>query len=240
MIQKTKDYNMFIFRDDNREKIDQAHVQKLIESIKARNLLDLRPICVNEKMEVIDGQHRLLAAKALGLEIWYQQDKKLKCEDIVRMNISKPWTIGDYLNFYCQHQYKEYIKLKNFMKKHNLSLKVALNITLGQQHITFVQFKAGEFKFKEEELDDQIQICWESIDYIKKMNGFSPYTSSSRFWKALLRIIKHPEFDEMRWRLNMQKMIEHFVPKARTEDYISAMSNVYNYRATSKINFMDE
>jgi len=240
MIKKTSEYDMFVFREDNRDKIDQAHVQRLMESIKSRNLLELRPICVNEKMEVIDGQHRLLAAKALNIEIWYQLDKKLKAEDIVRMNISKPWTIGDYLNFYCYHEYGEYKKLRDFMKKYNLSLKVALNITMGLQHIGYFHFKQGEFKFSEEDINEQIQICWESIDYIKKMNGFSPYTTSSRFWKALLKLVRHPDFDEMKWRTNMQKMIEHFVPKARMEDYIQMFSHVYNYRNPSRISLMDD
>jgi len=240
MIKKTKDYDLFTFRDDNREKIDQAHIKRLIESITSRNLLELRPIIVNEKMEVIDGQHRLLAAKHLQVEIYYQQEKKLDAADIVRMNISKPWTMGDYLNFYCHHQYDEYKKLSSFMKQHNLTLKVALTIALGQARLGFYEFRMGEFKFHEESLDIELDVCWDSINYIKKMNGFSPYTSSSRFWKALLKLIRHPEFDETKWRSNMQKMIDHFSPKARTEDYVNMIQTVYNWRNTSRINLMDD
>lgn len=240
MIKKTKEYDIFTFRDDNREKIDQSHVKKLSESIQARNLLELRPIIVNEKMEVIDGQHRLLAAKLLGLEIYYQQEKKLNPADIVRMNISKAWTIGDYLNFYCHHQYDEYKKLQSFMKKHNLTLKVALTIALDQARIGFHDFRMGEFKFHDESLDIELDVCWDTINYIKKMNGFSPYTSSSRFWKALLKLVRHPEFDEHKWRSNMQKMVDNFSPKARTEDYAHMIQHVYNWRNNTRINLMDD
>lgn len=239
MIFKTKNYEMFIFRADNREKIDQVHVQKLVESIKSRNMLDLRPICVNEKMEIIDGQHRLLAAKLLNVEIYYQQDKTLKAEDIILMNVSKAWGTSDYLNFYCEHGYSEYIKFKDFMKRYNLNLKVGLNIAMGQKHINFEQFRKGEFHFHEETLSSQIEICWETIDYIKKLNGFSTYTSSSRFWRALLKIIRHPDFEVDKWRLNMKRMIDHFAPKARTEDYVQTFSNVYNYKTHIKINFLE-
>jgi hypothetical protein len=47
LIQNTKNYSMFKFRADNREKISDGHVEKLVESIKTRNLLEMRPIIVN-------------------------------------------------------------------------------------------------------------------------------------------------------------------------------------------------
>jgi len=89
MIRKTTNYEIFTFREDNREKIDKKHLARLVESIKSRNLLELRPIMVNEKLEIVDGQHRLLAAKQLGYEIYYQKEENLDCADIVRMNLSK-------------------------------------------------------------------------------------------------------------------------------------------------------
>ena len=240
MIKKTTDYDLFTFRDDNREKIDQAHVKRLIESIKARNLLELRPIVINDKMEVIDGQHRLLAAKALGCAIFYQQEKKLDAVDIVRMNISKAWTMGDFLNFYCHHGYQEYLKLRNFLNKHNLTLKVGMTIALGQIRQGYHDFRMGAFKFHEESLGIELDICWDTINYIKKMNGFSSYTSSSRFWKALLKLVRHPDFDESKWRSNTQKLIDHFSPKARTEDYISMIQHIYNWRNPSRIVLMED
>ncbi len=148
MIKKTKDYDLFRFREDNREAINQAHVKRLAESIKARNLLDLRPISVNSEYEVIDGQHRLLAAKSLGVEIYYQMQEGLKAEDIIIMNVSKSWAQADYLNYYCKNGYQEYIKLKDFTKHHNISLKVAINIMVGYSKTAAQEFKNGKFKFR--------------------------------------------------------------------------------------------
>jgi len=240
MIKKTKDYDLFTFRDDNREKIDQNHITKLMESIKSRNLLELRPIVVNDKMEVIDGQHRLMAARNLGVDIFYQQEEKLEATDIIKMNISKSWGINDYLNFYCHHGYEEYIKLRNFMKKNNINLKVAMSIALGQVHVGFNEFRSGDFKFNDESLDVDLDICWDTINYIKKMNGQSPYTTSGRFWKALIKLINHPNFDITKWRNNMQKMISHFTPKARLEDYCAVFQHVYNYRNNQRINILED
>ena len=86
MIQKTKDYEMFKFRDDNRP-LSQPHLKALIDSIKSKNLLEMRPIQVNAQFEVIDGQHRIAAAKALGVDIYYQVEESLNPEDIIRLNI---------------------------------------------------------------------------------------------------------------------------------------------------------
>jgi hypothetical protein len=117
---------------------------------------------------------------------------------------------------------------------------VALNITLGKSKGKYHSFKMGEFVFEDEGLDNELQICWASIDYIKKMNGHSPYTTSSRFWKAMLKMVRHPAFKLERWETNFKKMIDHFTAKASTNDYLSMMQKVYNWRNSSTINLLDD
>lgn len=237
---KTNDYEMFKFRADNREKIDQNHVLRLVDSIKSRNLLDLRPIIVNEEMEVIDGQHRLLAAKILQVEIYYQIEKTMHGNDIILMNIAKSWTTTDYLNYYCKNEYSEYIKLKEFMKKNQLNLKIALNMIMGASRAQFRDFKSGDFKFLDGDLYDNLDVCWDTINLIKKMNGFSPYTSSTRFWKALIKLINHPHFFAEKWIFNLQRMIERFSPKATTADYCRLMMEIYNWKNSDRVYLLDE
>ena len=70
MIHTTKDYDKFKITKGNRT-MDIAHKDKLKESMKIDDILSLRPILIRENGEVIDGQHRLTAAKELGLEIHY-------------------------------------------------------------------------------------------------------------------------------------------------------------------------
>jgi len=126
MIQKTKKYDIFKFREDNRQKIDENHVKRLIESIKNRNLLEFRPIMLNSDYEVIDGQHRLLAAKELNIEIFYEIHKDLKSGDIIELNVAKTWQMEDYLNYYVKNGHKEYQNFDAFLKKNNLSINIGL------------------------------------------------------------------------------------------------------------------
>ena len=235
MINKTKDYDLFKFREDNRERIDHKHVEKLIESIKSRNLLDLRPIAVNKNMEIIDGQHRLLAAKALNVDIYYQQEKSLQAQDIIQMNISKTWSPTDFFNFFCHHEYPEYLKLKEFMKKNDLSLGVALSVMIGRSMDGAHDFRIGKFKFTDDLVQEDVEVCWESIRRIKRMNLKTRYTCSSRFWKALLKLVKHPSFNKEKWFSNMDKMSSDFCVKAREEDYVALFQNIYNWRNQNKI-----
>jgi hypothetical protein len=240
MILKTKDYDQFKFRPDNREKIDLPHVERLAESIKSRNLLEFRPILVNQKMEIIDGQNRLLAAKKLQVDIYYQIEASLDAKDILLMNVVKKWTMGDYLNFHIHQGNQNYIKLKKFIKRHNINIKIAFNICSGAAKTAFNDFKKGGFLFSENELEADLSVCWETIDYIKKMNGFSSYTASAKFWQAFFRLLKHKDFNIDKWRANMKSMVSEFSPRARLKDYIRMFQGIYNWHNTTKITLDEE
>lgn len=232
---KTKDYEMFVFRDDNRVKIDQSHIKRLKSSIASRNLLELRPITVNGKMEIIDGQHRLIAAKELGLDVWYVIEEDLDAEDIIKMNIAKSWLLGDYLNFYVKHGHAEYVKLNDFIKREEITLQVALNLMHGRSKNKVNEFKEGKFTFSDEIASENIDVCKDTIAYIHKINGFSPYTSSTRFWKALITLVNHAEFNKQQWYTNFQKMVTSFAAKVSGEDYLAMFEYVYNWRASVKL-----
>lgn len=237
-VKSTTDYDQFKFRTDNRLSINQTHIRRLARSIESRNLLELNPIIVNEDMEVIDGQHRLLAAKSLGTPVFWKKVDHLKNSDIIILNLSQPWGQADYLNHYCKNQYVEYQKLQEFMTKHNITIKIALNITMGHKKDSYVDFKQGLFKFNEEDFANHIDICWNTIDYIKRMNGYSAYTHSTRFWSALLIMIRHVNFDAVKWIDNLKRMVERFTAKARKDDYLRLFMDVHNWRNNAKVDLV--
>lgn len=240
MIKKTNNYDLFIFRKDNRQKIDSAHVQRLVASIQSRNLLELRPITVNEKMEVIDGQHRLLAAKQLGTDIYYEIEQNLEATDIIRMNISKQWGEADYINFYCQHGFEEYIKLRDFMVKNNLTLKVALRLSIGNVKISRTEFRMGLYKFNGNIATDEINLCWDTLNLIKKFNGYCSWTHSSKFWNALLKLIRHPAFEQEKWFSNAEKMIDNFGARPSEKNYVQMIAKIYNFQSRNRIDLGED
>jgi ParB-like chromosome segregation protein Spo0J len=63
-VMETMDYNLFSKFNGNRD-VKILHVNRIAKSMTEQFLI--KPIDVNEKYEVIDGQHRLEACKETGL-----------------------------------------------------------------------------------------------------------------------------------------------------------------------------
>jgi len=241
-MQKTINYSLFKFRKDNRA-INNTHLEKLIFSIKTKNLLSVTPILVNEEFEVIDGQHRLLAAKALKVEVYYIVEKSITGKDIPRLNISKSWSSEDFLKHYLAEEHPEYKKLKDFMIKNELTLHIAIDMTSkGSCHKKNNDFKNGTYRFLYKEGDEILEICHETIDYIKKINGvaLSMYTKSSRFWKGLIKLINEPNFSKEKWFGNLKKFVTHFSPKATSADYLEMFQKTHNWKNSCKVDLLSD
>lgn len=234
-MKKTRDYSLFKFRDDNRASINQSHVEKLKKSISIRNLLHLKPIQVNGDMEIIDGQHRFMAAKQLGEEIWYEVDSSLSPNDIILMNISKSWQMHDYLNYYVKHNYPEYIKLQKFMKDKQVSIQVAMRLMSGATLAPKQAFKDGEFVFNQEVAFENLDLCQRTINLIVRLKGACAWTASSKFWQSMLIVFRHPNFSEKKWFANLEMLINKITQKANSMDYINSFISIHNYRNQNRI-----
>lgn len=239
MIKSTTDYSMFKMREDNRVKICKRHIEKLKTSIKMRNLLQFTPITVNKDMEVMDGQHRLVSAQELGVPIYYKIVEDLTGHDIIRLNVSKSWASMDYLHYYVKNDYCEYKKLQEFMKKSDLPIKVALTLTMSNTEKSYAAFREGNYKFIDENLVTVLEICRGTIDYLRRMNGSHSYLSSAKFWRCLVKLVQHSEFNLKRWEKNISKFTHKFCSKATSADYDRLLMEVHNYRNQNKIDISD-
>jgi len=98
-VKETNDYSMFRTLEGNRH-LNKLHVKRLKESFQKAYLLS--PIIVNEKFEIIDGQHRFEAAKQLGVPINFLIAPKYGLKEAQMLNENmKNWKKEDYLNAYC-------------------------------------------------------------------------------------------------------------------------------------------
>ena len=147
-LQKTNNYNQFKFIDTNRE-LYHPHVENLVKSIGRRNLLRYIPILVDKNMKVLDGQHRLMAAKKLGVDVHYLVIDDLTMEDIILLNVNhRRWGTVDYLNYYLKQGLKDYQILADFSKKHGVSPRLSM-IVLSSGYgsdSSYAVFKSGLFK----------------------------------------------------------------------------------------------
>ena len=231
----TTDYDRFKFRPDNRKQISQAHVDSLTRSLDQKNLLPIRPIIVNEEMEIIDGQHRFLAAKKLGLPISYEVMKDFDEADIIKMNFSKSWNNEDYLNFYCKQGKPEYLKLRAFIRKYNISVIVATTILGGKQKVSFSSFKKGEFVFNEEELVEIVEECRKTIEVLREVKDDIAFLKSLKFYSALFFFIKSMGVDKLTgWLERVQLLSSRITAKPSKDEYLESFKYVFNYNRKKK------
>ena len=234
-IKKTTDYGIFKFRDDNRSKIDTNHVRKIADSIAARNLLEFREITVNEKMEIIDGQHRLEAAKMLKTPIYYKIVNGMNCDDIIILNVQKNWSVDDYMNYYVKQGNREYIKLQEFMKENQLSLKISLRLCGKAGTSNSKIFKKGVFIFNESEGVENVFICTNSIKIIRNINGWQVFHSTAKFWTAFIILLKQPNFILEKWIKNLEKLDCRVQNRPTMKEFLILLVDVYNHGNQNKI-----
>src|SRR5882672_6062386 len=141
----TTDYNTFKKLEGNRP-FNKGLLVALQESIQNDgNYLAFNPIIVNERMEVIDGQHRLKVAKALSLPVYYIVAKGLKLNETRVQNSQKRnWTSADYLNAFIAQGDREVMELAEFMKEYKFSIAIAIRLlTQSRSNKEMREFKVG-------------------------------------------------------------------------------------------------
>lgn len=238
-VRKTDDYEIFKVLEGNRQ-LDLSHVEKLKLGMMEKDIII--PIVCNEKMEIIDGQHRLEARKQLNKEVYYIVQEGLNLKDCQKMNsISSPWKKMDYVNAYAQQGYEDYRILRDFMEQYKfMSLSVCealLHGTTSTGGGRSGKFKEGGFKVRD--LDKAHLIARRMLDF----KDYKPF-GRTLFNTALIFIISNENYDHktMLRKLKTGKGDEELRVKTNKEDYIKSLSAVYNYRtsAADKVVFAPE
>ena len=112
-ILQTTDYAQFKTIRGNRE-INEAHLKNLVRSIEESGYIPC-PIIINEKFGVIDGQHRIEAAKILKLPVHYYILKGASIREVTIVNQNrKNWGFTQWMNRYADYNFQEYKIYKHF------------------------------------------------------------------------------------------------------------------------------
>jgi|TARA_R100000008_G_C3535511_1_gene141754 hypothetical protein len=228
----TKNYTMFNLVPGNRS-ISESHVEHLIEKIKGgENFLVYSPIMVDEKMRVLDGQHRLLAAKAAGVHIWYNIVKgKINLDTIARINENqRKWSPNNFVHMYASMGNAHYKAFEQFYRGYKLSVSTGL-LLFGNQTMTSLRNGTLEVTdiLRSEELADAL------IDVQK----FVPFAKYNRFANAFKRVFENQNYNHKRMLSKLEQR-KHTIKKLTTvPDYIRLLEGIYNDKLsdTKKIRF---
>jgi len=232
----TRKYDIFKLRGDNRN-VSKSHVKRLEMMMADYNDLHINPIIVNPRMEVVDGQHRLAAAKNLGETIWYVIDEAYTPKKMIDFNTSRrTWQTTDYLKYWVSHGKQDYIALKAYCNDNNMKIVNAL-YWIDSANVSYMHaFKNGDFKFEiSEEKNRAIKSFLDLKDSMRARN-YKPvkiYNQLS-FHRACKNIFTNPFISHGR----MLKQIENapytikYCSTAR--EYVIQLVDVYNYRQKNR------
>jgi len=228
-ILKTKNYDLFEEFSSNRE-IDQKHLNRLIETIKSKNLLSINPIIVDSEMRVIDGQHRLEAAKILNLDIYYVLGDNINRHDIFRLNSNqKNWKTMDYINFYTVEKVKAYLELSKFINHYpHFSTSASISLCCGGKRST-VDIKAGTIQISD------IESAYSIAEIIKEMyqKYQLDFIYDSRFPMALSAAFDDKNFNIETFYHKIDENPRAFVKCTKIQDSKAMIMEIYN-RSLSK------
>lgn len=144
---RTSQYNKFRIDTRNRP-VDDKHVGKIMRSIQRTNLLESRPILVTKDYKVVDGQHRLTAAKRLNLPIYYMV-VDMDIEEAPTINSSqKNWDSEDYLYSYAEQGKESYLRLLEISRETRVPSNLLMKIVSSKTNKgkTYQEFRIGKFE----------------------------------------------------------------------------------------------
>ena len=231
------DYSKFKKLEDNREVL-QGRMDKLVASFSEGEILN--PIVVNEKMQIIDGQGRYEAKKALGLPIYYVVSPGAKIEDCRRMNrYNIKWAPIDFIKSFSNSGNPNYMRLLNIINEFKCSVTRITNMLGGRSCEISKKIESGNFKFDEKD-DHYVRniIKMEKEVLYALQYGRRP---NEAFSTALRVIFNTNGYVHKRMLRNCELKRSTFVNAASLEEQLKEFSRIYNYNATqsNKLYFED-
>lgn len=230
-VHTTKDYFLFKPIEGNRNK-NIIHLSRLKKSISENYLFTV--IIVNEKYEIIDGQHRFECVKELKLPLHYIVCKGYGLNEVHVLNQnSKTWNADDYLTGYCNLENKNYLQYKKFKEKyqlgHNECMAMLTGVNTGGGNI-FEDFKNGNFKITHlEEAEHRAEKIWLFKDIY---DGFK----RRAFVYAMLYLFDKPQFEFTEFLQKVKNQPSALTDCNDSKQYVSLIEEIYNYRRREKVN----
>lgn len=217
----------FKFLDYNRP-MNKRHVKELKESIEKNGYIDTLPIVVDTEGYILDGQHRYVACRELGITPPHLTMPMNNSKIIHLINsLQKSWNTLDYIHYYAQLGNPYFIELLRFSKKFNIAPTLVLLLfkanggnmlkDIREEKLQF-DISAKGIKQTEEKLSNVLKI-YECFG-----------VKSNKLFKAICKIYNRKNFvtDVCINKINLQR--EKIYKCQTTKGYIAILENIYNYR----------
>lgn len=222
-ILETDDYDIFKQLPHNRPLV-KNHVRLIARSMMERpHLRPARPVLVNDKMQVIDGQHRLAASRVNGQTVYYMIVPRLDVEDARQLNaLQRTWRILDYAYSYASSKVPAYVQFVEAYENYGLAPSVVLEIMMkNRSNSRQIHFRTGLLdQVEQNELDDKLGRVKEVID------AYPDVKHTYNLAMAMLTIMKLDDYDHERLVKKIQQVRPAIQPNRVA--YLRELERVYN------------
>ena len=243
-VQTTTEYGMFKFMPGNRPVLEN-HMKKVMGRMKIKNMLPALPVLVNEKYEIVDGQHRFAAAKELGLPISYIIEEGATIDDVQSINTAtKTWSPVDFERSYVERKYPEYIRFQDFRNRHQLVISSGLKAISQEANVVEMRaFKKGLLKTTPENYETGRKVV--ELMKLLRTKAVDPekYYLDRQLPEACSYIInkidKEPlstgrVFDYQRFLKKIEMYTGFLVRRSSLKELLRDFEDIYNFRTTEK------
>lgn len=240
IIQTTYNYGQFKNLHGNRS-INVPHKMRLKQSMQEDPLLSL--IMVNERNEIIDGQHRFEVCKELNLPINYVIVYGYGMKEVQILNVnSTNWKKIDYLESHAKNGLPNYITFKKFMSDFpqlnfstclkclsGLSNSDGEKASIGGVFVTSKRFENGELKIPN--LKKSYEVANKILDYRPFFAKFNDNT----FVITLLYLFKHPNYNHLEMLKKLKNQPTAISGCKSQNQYVIMLEEIYNYKRRPKV-----
>jgi hypothetical protein len=235
--------------------LNEGNIKAVMNQISAFG--QRQPIIINERNEIIDGQHRLEACRRLEIPVKYLVDPGATINHVISANIvGKKWTLIDYIKRFVAENNEHYIKLYDFLieaKAAGIGTSSALQIVRqGYRDRTYYMYDDGKVRIHgsgnkgkrlyaigndlnlghfEMPKSEEVQKRFEKVLLFRHFHFYA----RGRFVQALLQVMRIEEFDVKRLYKQAQRYPSRFTNEPDTDSFVAMFENVYNYRMQNKL-----
>lgn len=233
MAQSTTDYKQFTFLINNRQTA-RTHINRLKDAITRNpSILEAQPILCNEKMEIIDGQHRFIAASELGLPIHYTVVKGLDISTARDMNVlQRRWHMDDYAYSYAKQGNVNYKAYNEYRREHpGIAGSIMLVIMAGNEKkrdnvSQSTQFRMGTFVVEQDR--EQIEWMLNELEEIKQI-AMHEIPINRPFVAALVTALRNEDFEYEVFKKNLKAKPEQFHRVSIVRDGLRMIEDIHNF-----------
>ena len=200
-------------------------------------------------MEVVDGQHRLLAAKQSQSGIYYVVIDGYGLKEVHALNLNqKNWNKKDFIIGYANMGYTPYVKLLKFIEL-NDDFNITDCVSMCQNSQGGIRSAAQKFERRSgktsnpsevlEEgtwIGNDFDLAQEWADKIRLLKPFYFNYKRSSFVGTIIGMLKNEVFDFNEFTHKLRLQPTALVDCANRGQYKSLIEDIYNYKRRDKVN----